>query len=493
MSTELYIYRDGAVVIQTKELNCPEGESESRTRNVEVVIEDVSDKIKESSFTIFGSLEKPIKYEIHRKTTDYYSLIESFIDKKVSVLTLRGDNANAVIHNGRLIAAKENYVALLTEDNKLQLIKEYAVGFSSQESTEELPDYHKNTSIKAVVSTPCRETDRPGLRGFESLESRPRKTASFVTNILLLNFSYETTGLTWNILYDVHLSSSGDLMNIIGKVAVKNETGVAFTDATIHVVNASLSLAEPEPVSVPKGVMSEEREMILQRSAPDFNREYDTYLLPQKLTIDESYNEQFLTFFEKTKIPSQRKYVLHTNTTSVRIVIRWTNSKSDGVGILLPPGIYSVSKFTKAVTPELLGEVRMSEIPVGQHVDMNVGTASSIRSRKTVVKESKDVKREDERGKSFDITVYKLVISNHKQEDVELEILEHMNQLNWTVYDAEYYVEGDEDNVKQLLFLKVEKKPNSDEEELYVAKTEIQVPAESKVVVTYTVEYEHTD
>jgi len=488
VTTTLHVYREGAIVIQKRTLKCPEAGATAvdGRRHIEVRVGPVSNKIKDSSFSVFGSLETLIWHEIERRKKDCDSLTRSMLGHDVAVTTLRKSEDGAQtesVQRGVLLSAGGACIALRDDKDRLSLIQEPVVRLSSTAAVGSLPEYTDQTYVRAVVSTPCRNLDRTQLVMKKSM-------SEIIPNVIILNTLYDTDGMGWDISYEARLSDSDSSMSITGKLGITNHTGIEFRAAAVHVVNGTLSRVKPHTYQTQTRALL----MAVPDSEPQqaSDREYDTYPLPLRLDIRRSRNVQYINFFQKNGIPVERLYVLHTGESNAHIVIRWKNSVEKGVGILLPPGVYTVNRLTSSLDSELLGEVNPGSLPVGRRVEMDVGSVFSIRGHKKLIKESGEETRMEQPGKRFTVKQFQLTLSNDKPEAVSLTIRESMQALNWRVYDASYYVQGDQLTKKNFLFTAVKKRPNSNVEETRLAQAAIDVPAESSIVALYTVEYERS-
>lgn len=442
--TALHIYHDGAVVIETRVIDCTE----------EVTFNNISDKIQDNTFIVHEL--QLVNYQVRKKTAaEQDALLDTLLGEKVNTLSLRKSEQEVKeeVRSGILIARdSKSFTALADEQQqKLLLITEPVVEVSSERS---VPKFVRRTHITA--------------------QFKPSDCSS-----LPVHTSYQTSGMNWTASYDLLLSRDYSSMTIRGKLRVLNETAVTYKAARIRVVHGRLfQMAAAQPRS------------LVQSEYEVSGAEYDSYDLPERMSIEDIDDPQFLTFVQKEDIVAERKYVMYTDEASTaQLSIHWKNDRDS---MLFPPGLYTLIRTGSSTEEmELLGDTYMQAIPPGRAVEMNMGNVSSIRGRREIVRGPVREQRPDTSpGKVFEINDYKLIVHNDRDEAVSLTLLERLEKLNWTIRDASYTVNAGKS--KSILFSRVETKPNSEAPEHKLAKAVIDVPAGSKAVLLYSVEYEST-
>lgn len=468
----LYIYREGAVVEEVRSATCPSTAStDNRSKRlIAWRLDDISKEIHEATFRLLSKQELQ-GYTVHDITSPPYSdlskLLLPLIGKNVTVQSVRKSETGGVeiSRSGTLINIVPNNYVVLRCDDTLTLINEDITQLSSSDDVQQL--IVEQPYIEARILTGCPEGLPETLR-----------------------FSYHTAGMSWRLAYDATLSDDYSALSIVGKLAVKNETGVVFEQAMVRVVDGDLTelmmlkQQQPQYEKLRAYPIAQQARSIEETKIR--GSEYETYELPGRLSIEKTEALQFLRFFKEENIAASRRYVLHTDSPDyAQLIIDWKNSSN----ALLPPGDYMVSRRKANGDMELLGNVAMDSIPVNRQVQMKMGSVFSIRGRRETVEKVSDSQRQDSPGLLFDVFKYRLTVHNDRESDIDLDLREQLLEDNWIIKDSSYSIVG-QDTAVDFRFRRVKKKPNSEERETRVARATVSIPAASTAVIEYTVEYQ---
>ena len=417
-------------------------------------VTDVAALIDPTTVT-FSSLDKPgtrvLEQSFQFDLVSQARLLQRYLGHRVSVEQPRGDQLD--LAEGILLGAGDG-LTLQMDDGSVQAIRNYGnIRFS------QLPG--------GLITKPTLEwmLDSPA-RG--SQETR---------------ISYETQGMTWwtdyNIIYDESRDCSMDLS---AWVSIINQSGASFNDAKLKLIAGDVNRAEsrqPRRDVVYQVAMAEKSAGFVEKSF----FEYHLYTLGRRTSLPDKSTKQIqlmpaaqgiqcvkeLVFAPTLNMPyhgNQRlgqEYGRHGNG-DINVYLRFSNEKSQQLGIPLPAGRIRVNQLDPADgSLEFIGEDVIDHTPRNEDVLIEMGNAFDI------VGERKQTDfRVDTRTRNLWET-FEIRLRNHKDEAVEVAVLENLYRAaNWKIEDASQQQHKQSSN--QIRF-------------------DVSVPSEGESVIRYTAHY----
>jgi len=240
--------------------------------------------------------------------------------------------------------------------------------------------------------------------------------------------SYQTGGIDWTAEYVGILSDDENTLDLSGWSSITNNSGATFKDATLKLVAGDIHRA-PEPR---RGGMYGEEMQLMAKGAPSAGFEekqffeYHLYTLPRKATIADNEIKQ-ISLFEPSRVKVDKEFDFEpeANAKQVKVVLKFVNSKGEGLGIPLPEGRTRVFKPDTDGSMILLGEDRIKHTPTDEKVELNIGYAFDITPEEKVVDYQKISDRVEERS-------YETKVRNHKKENVTVIVKKHLAG-DWTI------------------------------------------------------------
>jgi hypothetical protein len=295
--------------------------------------------------------------------------------------------------------------------------------------------------------------------------------------------TYLTGGINWYANYNVVLADDEQSLDLDGWVTLDNRSGTGYRDAKLKLIAGDIHRAADEGYAV-------ERDMVLEAAAapaPQVEEraffEYHLYEVQRPVTVKDQQTKQ-IEFVTGTDVPAEKFFVYDgaqmsfwgyyqpvqdpgygtASNRKVMVMLEFENGEEQGLGVPLPKGTIRVFKNDVDGSTLLIGEDAIDHTPQDEAVRLYVGDAFDIVGER--VQTDFRVEYDDDwMEESYEITV-----RNHKDEDIEVRVVEHM--FRWSEW--------------QIL------EESHEYEKLDSQTIEFRVPVEAggETTVTYTVRYE---
>jgi len=263
----------------------------------------------------------------------------------------------------------------------------------------------------------------------------------------LIEATYLTEGIRWEADYVLVLSElgAGSRAALTCWVTVDNQSGAQYRNATLKLVAGEIHRAVPR---------ERRRDMVLKAmgAAEEVSQfeeraffEYHIYSLKRPTTIKDKQTKQVL-FHETDRVAVERllRYTGGTGYWYARwrqpvtnerpvVLVKFMNSEDSGLGIPLPEGTVRVYMKDIDGTAQFVGEDRIKHTPRDEKVELEVGKAFDV------VVERRQTDWRKIGGDVFQIE-WEITFRNHKDEAVEIEVLESVPG-DWMVLKASHEYE----------------------------------------------------
>lgn len=271
--------------------------------------------------------------------------------------------------------------------------------------------------------------------------------------------SYLTRDLSWNGSYICVLDEKQSMLSLQGQVTLRNQCGLDFPGATIRFVagdvnqvakNYSDMRAAPAPMAMMETGASEQSAF-----------EYHLYTLPG--TIDLLNGDALVVPYAKaTNVAVNKTYIYDgASSSGVQVQISFDNSVKNDLGIPLPAG--TVRLFGSADGAILfLGEDVIDHTAKDETVKLIVGSSFDLVGERT------QVSREKIASSTYRET-YRITLRNHKDENVTIDVREHLSGTWKITTSSQPYAKVDSNTIEFV----------------------VNVPANGESEVKYTVEYNY--
>jgi hypothetical protein len=445
---ELAVYNQNlALVMDRRSLNLSEGLNEVRFVDVAAQIDPTS--------VHFRSLTDPEDTVVLEQNYEYdivgsSKLLRKYVDQEISLVTEDGQE-----YVGTLLSADDD-VILQAADGQVTLVK-----------LERIKEFTFPALPEGLITRPTL------VWQVESVQGGSQD----------VEVTYLTGGVNWQANYILVLADDEQTMDLDGWVTLDNRSGTSYTDAKLKLIAGDIHRAAADAYVVEKMV---EFEAAPAAAPPVEERaffEYHLYEVQRPVTVKDQQTKQ-IEFVTASAVPAAKFFVYDgvqmrftgyyqpiedpgygtASGTKVMVMLEFKNGEEEGLGVPLPKGTLRVFKKDVDGSTLLVGEDAIDHTPKDEQVRLYIGDAFDI------VGERIQTDFQAEYDEDWMQESYQITLRNHKDEDVEVRIVEHM--FRWSEW--------------QIL------EESHDHEKLDAQTIEFRVPVEAngETVVTYTVRYE---
>jgi len=260
---------------------------------------------------------------------------------------------------------------------------------------------------------------------------------------------YITGGMSWEADYNMIYPEKGEVMDLIGWVTMKNESGKTFENARIKLMAGDVSKIQRGYGGGYGGMYG---------GAPPVSEkafdEYHLYTLNRRTTLRNRQTKQ-VEFVRAAGVKSVLFYVyngsgidLHRSwpsertrnnpdygtksETKVRVMREFDNSKENSLGIPLPKGRVRFYRRDDDGQLEFTGENTIDHTPRDEKVRVYTGNAFDL------VGERRQVNYRIENVRRIADESFEIKLRNHKEnETVEIRVVEYLyRKRNWEITEA---------------------------------------------------------
>ena len=277
-----------------------------------------------------------------------------------------------------------------------------------------------------------------------------------------LRVVYLTTGLNWDLRYQLVINEEATFMNIHSWAKVENKTGINFSQIY-------LSLTTQLPLLTNKKLVSSESlsESPLTASSSLLDISYS---LPYPVTIGTD-EEKRLLLFSRENIPIKKVSLFDGEKygEEVREELWFVNISEEGPGIPLPEGEVYIYQTDSEKRMIFLGEAHLPEIPLGEIGKIYLGTAKKLRGERVLIYMNPTESYKDEQNHKVILNEYsyKIILHNYGQIPVMVKVIEHFyGELEKLESNPLPYARK-----KGIIIYEIEVPPAGEKEIQYKAKT----------------------
>jgi len=413
---ELAVYNQNlALVKDLRSLELSKGLNEVRFSDVAAQIDPTS--------VHFRSLTDPEGTVVLEQNYEYdivgsAKLLSKYIDQEITLVTQDGQEYTGTLLSGNddvILQAADGQVTVV----KLDQIKEFAF--------PALPE--------GLITKPTLVWQLESAQG----------------NTQDVEVTYLTGGINWQANYVLVLADDEKSLDLDGWVTLDNRSGASFKDAKLKLIAGDIHRAPTSDYVVKEAAMAAEAPPAPQVEEREFF-EYHLYEVQRPVTVKDQQTKQ-IQFVTGSGVPAQKFFVYDgsqmgfwgyyqplddpsygtASNKKVMVMLEFENSEEAGLGIPLPKGTLRVFKKDVDGSTLLIGEDAIDHTPKDEQVRLYVGDAFDIVGER--VQTDFKVDYDDDWMKES----YEITLRNHKDEDVEVRVVEHMFRWSeWKIVDASH-------------------------------------------------------
>jgi hypothetical protein len=208
--------------------------------------------------------------------------------------------------------------------------------------------------------------------------------------------TYLTPGLGWTSDYVTLFDDAKQTIDVQGWVTLTNNTGTDYRNADVLLVagdpnsgggrrNWQMPWNGSSGTIDTPGTESNDRERL---------GDYYLYPLAERTTIANAQQKQ-VSFLDVTAAPARRAYEYNNGwlssneAVSASSVLKFSTSRSGGLGDQLPAGTMRVYMRDKRGDPQFIGESMIEATPMGSQMSIRTGEAFDVKVKSVVVERTR--------------------------------------------------------------------------------------------------------
>lgn len=437
-SVEVTVYNQNVGLVKdTRLIKLPQArEQELRFMDVAAFINPVTVHIK--------SLSAPDSFTVLEQNYEYDLISpQKLMDKYV------GKNIKIIDYN-EFQDKKEVVDAILLSNNNGEVYKINNEIFLGHPGYKVLPEIPENLISKPTLTWL-----------FDNKNSSPQK----------LEVSYLTDNINWKADYVVAVNETDTKADLSGWVTLDNKSGAAYKDAKLKLVAGEVNRVQENynALRARADVFMAAEGKSSQFSEQSFF-EYHIYDLERKTTIKDNQTKQ-VNLLEAGDVGISKEmmvqgnqsyfYSQYTNQqmkTPVDVFIKFKNAQANHLGMPFPAGIMRLYKKDQKGSLQFIGENRIDHTPKDEEVKLKIGEAFDVVAER--VQKSFQIL-----GNNVYETQWEVTLRNHKQEDINVTVLEPLSG-DWQILESSHPYE---------------------KKDAFSAQFKVNVPKDGEVKVTYRV------
>jgi hypothetical protein len=308
----------------------------------------------------------------------------------------------------------------------------------------------------------------------------------------MAEISYVSGGMTWesdyNVVVEDQPKNNSDLLDVIGWITMRNQSGKTFENARIKLLAGDVSKIQAgQPVNrlyaaEAKAIEADAMAPVVREKSFD---EFHLYTLAHPTTLKDEETKQ-VEFVRATGVHAQRLFIYDGAQTSqyayyspeqirqdasygtasnpkVWVIEEFKNSESNHLGVPLPKGRLRFYRRDTDGRLEFVGENSVDHTPKDEIIRVYTGNAFDITGER---------KRTNYRVNSAEHWMdesFEIRLRNHQKEPVELRAVEHLYRWsNWKI---------------------TEQSSNFEKKDARTLEFPVTIAAYREQVITYTVHY----
>jgi len=295
--------------------------------------------------------------------------------------------------------------------------------------------------------------------------------------------AYLTGGVNWQADYIVVLADDESSIDLDGWVSLDNRSGTSYRDAKLKLIAGDIHRAATADYAVEREVFFEAAPAAEPQVEERGFFEYHLYEVQRPVTVKDQQTKQ-IEFVTASGVPVDKFFVYDgaqigfagayqpvddpaygtASNKKVMVMLEFTNGEEEGLGVPLPKGTLRVYKSDIDGSTLLIGEDSIDHTPKDEQVRLYIGDAFDV------VGERVQTNFQVEYDEDWMEESYEITLRNHKEEDIEVRVVEHMFRwTEWKILESSH-----------------------DYEKTDAQTLEFRVPVEAggETVVSYTVRYE---
>jgi len=259
---------------------------------------------------------------------------------------------------------------------------------------------------------------------------------------------YVTGGFTWQSDYNLVSPEKGDLVDLVGWITLKNESGTTFENAKIKLMAGDVNKIQPQnprTLNVELENLDQARKMAPVVTEQAFD-EFHLYDIARATTLHDRETKQ-VEFVHAENIFAPTIYVYdgasgyrfsggvnsdqgygNAGNTKVMVMREFVNAETNHLGVALPKGRLRFYRRDTDSQLQFVGENEIDHTPRDETIRVTTGNSFDL------VGERKATNFRIDSGDKWINETFEIKLRNHKKEPVEIRVVEHLYRWsNWDI------------------------------------------------------------
>jgi hypothetical protein len=266
---------------------------------------------------------------------------------------------------------------------------------------------------------------------------------------------YVTGGFTWQSDYNMVSPEKGDMVDLVGWITLKNESGNTFADAKIKLMAGDVNKIQPRNQHLYLGDDLEDFARDRKSLAPVVTEqafdEFHLYDIARATTLHDRETKQ-VEFVHAENIFAPTIYVYDgasgyrfsgglvssqtygtTGNTKVTVMREFVNAETNHLGIALPKGRLRFYRRDADSQLQFVGENQIDHTPRDETIRVTTGNSFDL------VGERKATDFRVDTSEKWLNETFEIKLRNRKKEPVEIRVVEHLYRWsNWDITASSY-------------------------------------------------------
>ena len=258
--------------------------------------------------------------------------------------------------------------------------------------------------------------------------------------------AYVTEGLSWQADYNIVAAEKGDMIDIVGWVTFKNQSGTGFDQAKVKLMAGDVNKLQEEPRMLQrKAMMAMAADAMEEAVTEKTFDEFHLYTIARPVTLRDQETKQ-VEFIRGNGVKAPKIFVYDGATMNygarnfyrgegdygvptnkkVWVLREFKNSAENKLGMALPKGRLRFYSQDDDGSLQFTGENQIDHTPKDETVRVYVGNSFDL-----VGERRRTAYKVDNANKQLSET-FEIKVRNRKKEPVEIRVVEHLTRFdNW--------------------------------------------------------------
>ncbi|MCX6846661.1 MAG: DUF4139 domain-containing protein [Verrucomicrobia bacterium] len=220
--------------------------------------------------------------------------------------------------------------------------------------------------------------------------------------------AYVTGGLSWQSDYNIVATDKGDMIDIVGWVTFKNQSGTAFKQAKVKLMAGDVNKLQAQPAMPRMKAMAMESDAMAEAVTEKSFDEFHLYTIARPLTLRVQETKQ-VEFIRGSGVKAPKIFVYDLGMPLPKGRLRFYSQDDDG-------------------SLQFTGENQIDHTPKDETVRVYVGNSFDL-----VGERRRTAYKADGANGWLDET-FEVKVRNRKKEPVEIRVVEHLTRFdNWEI------------------------------------------------------------